>query len=122
MSKRKTTRIDVIGQNGNDGEHYPPACAHQAVSVLMRKDADGVARTCGLKCTQCGMEWTNELRGDAGAAYVQRQTARRLMTGVARELEREAEVAGRAGEDHRAGVCNKRASNLRDALALLVGD
>jgi len=80
--RRKTTRIDVIGQNGNDGEHYNPRAA----------------------------------------AFVQRQTARRLLEGVARELDRTGVRLTKAGDRLNGDYLHVQAEQVRDALALLVGD
>ena len=81
-TKRRISRIDIIGQNGNDGAVYEPAAT----------------------------------------AYINRQTARRLVEGVARELEREAMDSGKLGQVVASGVAKRRADALRDALALMLGD
>ena len=114
--RRVNGRIDVIGQNGNDGEHYAEQeCLHTMVSIL----TDGV-RTTGLLCADCGAEFKE--RQAAATAYVQRQTARRLLEGVVRELDKGVQRRATSGDTRGAGWLHAQAEQVRDALALLVGD
>lgn len=40
---RKTSRIDIIGQNGNTGEHYPKSLFHDQYEFLKAGDATGIS-------------------------------------------------------------------------------
>lgn len=55
-------------------------------------------------------------------AYVQRQTARRLIEDVIRKLLQEGAALTALGEDQTAADKLVQVGKLRDALALLVGD
>jgi hypothetical protein len=80
MTKRHgDSRINIIGQNGNEGSHY----------------------------------------AQVASAYINRQTARKLIEGVARQLTHEAERTNNSVEHQQREA---QVQMLRDALALLVGD
>lgn len=121
--RHSDSRINIIGQNGNDGAVYAAKpvlveeCTHQQVALLYTVK-NGVSVTSGLRCETCGTEWTTEKAPmkkycSSAAAYIKRQTARRMIESVARSLEH------LSGKQLPEKLAKAQAKQLRAVLALL---
>jgi len=113
------------GDSLDDGHHKeadPSQCGHKHLSVraVLNAEATGGYQALGMTCVDCGTEVTE--RRPAATGYIQRQTARRLLEGVVRELDKGAQRRATVGESRAATWLHGNAEKVRDALALLVGD
>jgi hypothetical protein len=95
-------------------------CLHSIIRPVAEQVDGKRSKLVRIECARCGLRFEPVTeRPEPSTAYVQRQTARRLIESVARQLTHEAGRTNNATEhQHR----KAQAETLRDALSLLVGD